>query len=130
MNFLNSPPGPLGSAGQSSNSTQPSSIFNNANSPFTRAGQGLQALRDKIGNFGGGGDIREILSSLLGSDGGILGGLKQIPNGIGQAVSGAASLFTGGPGSNPTGTPPQAPGQAGAASNGILSRFMQGNQNG
>lgn len=143
MNFLNSPPGPLGAAGQSSKSTQPTNLFSNASSPFSRLGSGVQSFRDRIGNFGGGNSRDSILSALFGNlfggDGGLLGGFRHaadslgklpqnVGNGLGQAMSGAASIFGGGQGANPTGG--GLPGTAGKTTGGFLSRFMQGNQNG
>jgi hypothetical protein len=141
MNFLNSPPGPLGQAGQSSTSTQPNYLFNNASPQFSKFGQGAQKFGERIA--GAPGKAQDVLSRLFGNLFGGQGDLAQPqPQGFpgqGEPVQGGfpgqgapvAGTFPGqgqgplagvlgGQGQSITG-PGQGPGQG----TGILNRFMQ-----
>jgi hypothetical protein len=157
QNFLNSPAGPLGGAGQSGTSTTPQNIFNNANGIGSRFGAGIDAFKNRVGAFSPERLFGENgpLSHLFGGDGSMIGGLKGAfgqqgvggipqnlasifgPRGLGGVPQNVGNIFNNqpqqGPQPNaPTGMPNQA-----AASNrngfgggGFLSRFMGGNQNG
>jgi hypothetical protein len=134
MNFLNSPPGPLGQAGQSSTSTQPPSLTSGNGSPqFNRFGQGAQSFADRIG--GAGGKAQDVLSRLFGNLFGGQGDLAQGFPGQGEPVQGGFPGQLPGQGA-PQGGPlasvlgggkPSITGQG--QGGGFLSRFMQG-QNG
>ena len=142
-NFLNSPQGPLGNAGQVSTSTMPTNLFNNAGGFGSRFGQGLDAFKSKaqeFGNdpmkglaalFGQGG----LLGNLFGGDGGMLGGLfgpkglggipgnlAKIPGNVAGIPQNLNSIFNRpGPQVNaPTGSMPN----TGTPGGGFLSRFM------
>jgi hypothetical protein len=145
QNFLNSPQGPLGAAGQTSTSTMPQNLFNNAGSFGSRFGAGIDSFKNSMGSFrdsmqqgnpldavkglfGSGG----ALGNLFGGDGGFLNGLfgqkglggvpqslSQIPQNVAQIpqnVGGMLSQFNR----------PQ--GSAGASGGGFLSRFMNNGQ--
>jgi hypothetical protein len=136
MNFLNSPPGPLGQAGQSATSTQPPSLFNNASPQFSRFGQGAQKFGERIA--GAPGKAQDVLSRLFGN---LFGGQGDLA----QPTPGASSLFPGqgapvqgsfpGQGAPVAGAFPgqggvlaqpsiTGPGQGPGQGTGILNRFM------
>jgi hypothetical protein len=146
MNFLNSPSGPLGSAGQASTSTLPQNLFNNSGGFGSRFGAGLDAFKNNMGVFSD--QMRQqnplqavkglfssggALGNLFGGDGSFLQGLKsmgsnlsqipqnlsQIPQNLSQIPQNVAQIpqvFAS------TFGPKQ--GNAGAPSSGVLSRFM------
>ena len=136
MNFLNSPTGPMGQAGQTSTSTLPQNLFNNAGGFGSRFGQGLDAFANKAQSFGN--DPMKglmglfgkdgMLGNLFGGDGGMMGGmfgpkglggipgnLAKIPGGLAGVPQNVASIF------NRT---PNAPTAGAGSGGGFLSRFM------
>jgi hypothetical protein len=145
QNFLNSPQGPLGSAGQAGTSTMPQNLFNNSNGVGSRFGTGIDAFKNRMGTFSQ--EAREnplnavqgmfkpggLLGNIFGGDGGFLNGMfgqkglggipqnvAQIPQNVAQIPQTFGNMF-GQPQQNPEGS-------AGASSGGFLSRFMNSGQ--
>jgi hypothetical protein len=148
QSFLNSPQGPLGSAGQSGTSTMPQNLFNNSTGFGSRFGAGLDAFKNRMGTFSQ--EAREnplnaaqnifkpdgLLGGIFGGDGGFLNGMfgqkglggipqniAQIPQNIAQIPQTFGNMFSqsqqpGGSGGAPSGNP----------SGGFLSRFMNSGQ--
>lgn len=109
QSFLNSPPGPLGAAGQAGNSTQPPNIFSNA--PQVLSGQvddGRQSFTDKfrLGNrlSEREAEVQKMFDTLFGGQGNMLSTLEQNKQGEGfnpfQPQAQAQNLF--GPGNGQT----------------------------
>lgn len=140
-NFLNSPAGPMGQAGQVSTSTMPQNLFNNAGGFGSKFGQGLDSFQNKLQSFGN--DPMKTLAGLFGKDGmlgnlfggdggmmggmfgpkslgGIPGNLAKIPGNLAGIPGNVASIFNRAP-QAPTGTPGAPPPSGGG---GFLSRFM------
>lgn len=84
QSFLNSPPGPLGAAGQSSNSTQPPNIFSNAASALSgRLNKGVEGFADRMKGLSDRGTaLSNMIKSLLGADG-TMAGQPGFPGGEG-----------------------------------------------
>jgi hypothetical protein len=111
QSFLNSPQGPLGSAGQSGTSTMPQSLFNNSSGFGSRFGAGIDAFKNRMGTFSQ--EAREnplnaaqglfkpggMLGNIFGGDGGFLNGmlgpkgLGGIPQNLAQIPQNVASIF-------------------------------------
>lgn len=133
FNFLNSPPGPAGAAGQASSSTQPPNLFSNASPQFGRFGMGMRGFGERMG-----GGLRDMIQSLLRqTDGGFgkLGeGLGQIPGALGEIpgnvakIPGSVASILGGQGGGDAAGNSVAPTAPAAPSQGILSRFLGGGQ--
>lgn len=111
QSFLNSPPGPLGAAGQASNSTQPPNIFSNAPQALSgRVGEGIKnfaekfRLGDRLSEREA--DVQQMFDTLFGGEGNMLSALEQNKQGEGfnpfqpQAPFQAQNLF--GPGNGQT----------------------------
>jgi hypothetical protein len=90
FNFLNSPPGPLGAAGQSSNSTQPPNIFSNAPQAFGgNLGKGLGSFADRMkGISESDNKLSALFQTLFGADGGLLNPAEAANNVLGGQAPG------------------------------------------
>jgi hypothetical protein len=111
QDFLNSPQGPLGSAGQSNMSTTPPTLFNNSNGWGSRFGAGIDAFKNRMGSFSQ--EAREnplnavqgmfkpggLLGNIFGGDGGFMNGmfgqkgLGGIPQNLSQIPQNLSSIF-------------------------------------
>jgi hypothetical protein len=104
QSFLNSPQGPLGSAGQSGTSTMPQNLFNNSTGFGSRFGAGIDAFKNRMGTFSQ--EAREnplnaaqnifkpdgLLGGIFGGDGGFLNGMFG-QKGLGGIPQNVASIF-------------------------------------
>ena len=111
QSFLNSPPGPLGAAGQASNSTQPPRIFSNAPQPFSgKLGQGVKNFADKFKQErmlkDATPEMMQMFQGLFGGEGNMLSALEQGEQGGGYNPFQPSAAFMGanilGPGGGQT----------------------------